>query len=354
MSRRTGWLLWLCTLIVFSLIMGGAAYLGYGYLQQHQQHLDTLAADIRGQHSQQQATQTVLQTQHTELAAQQQAFADLRETYSAQSTALQQAQQQVQDRETALNQQLRQAQQMVANSDTHWKVAEAEYLLRLAQQHRQLTRDLKTIRYLLQQADQRLRSTQNPDWQPVRAQIAREIASLNNIDIPDHVGISAQLQAMNAQVTALRLLQSRPLAADESQDTESTATTDAKPSLLDDLWGGFQSMVRIRKHDQPIQAMIPPAQQNYLYEHIRQQIQLTGLAVLRLDNRLYQASLQQIIARLNEYFDPNETTTRSMLASLTSLLEIDLTPKFPDIQQSLRTLLQQQQLANITNPSTAP
>ena len=351
--RRTGWLWGIFSLCLIGLLLAGTVYISYPYLQDYQHQWERLQANIRDQQAQQQATQTILQAQQAQMAAQQQAFAKQQQAYQEQRAALQQAQTQLNNREADLNQQLHQVQQMVANSGTHWKVAEADYLLRLAQQHLQLTRDLATVRHLLQRADQRLRSTQNPDWDLVRAQIAQEIVSLNSVTLPDHIGISAQLNAMSAQVATLRLPSHRtPLSSTAPETPE--ATTEQEPAFLDNLWQGFQSMVQIRQHEQPIQAMIPPAQQGYLYEQVRQYLQLTGLAVLRSDNRLYQASLQQLIEQLKNHFDPEDTRTRSLLASLTELIKIDLTPELPNIQQSLRTLHQQQQLASLTNPTTHP
>ena len=343
--RRARWI-GLISIILFSFIIGGAAYFGYPYWQQQQRNLEQLTAQLNKLQANQQITATQNQA---ELSTQQQRIATISREFSQQSSQLESAQQSLQTREKALNQQLRQAQQMVANSGTHWMVAEAEYLLRIAQQHLNLTRDLATVRYLLQQADQRLRSTQNPDWEPVRSQIAYEIASLNSVQQPDTIGIGAQLQALSAQVATLRLPNNT-----QSQLTKSdtTTSTETKTNLLESLWSGFQGMVRIRQHDQPIQAMIPPAQQRYLYENLRQNIQLTGLAVLRLDNRLYQTSLQQLTESLKTHFDPKDHHTQSLQTSLKALTEIDLTPKLPAIKKSLRMLYQQQQLASLTQPTT--
>ena len=351
--RRKGGLWGIFSLCVLGLLIAGAAYVSYPYLQDYHNQWLTLQADIRDQQQQQRATQAALQTQQAQMAAQQQAFAEQQQAYQAQSAALQQAQAQLQQREAGLIQQLRQARHMVASSGTHWIVAEADYLLRMAQQHLKLTRDLATVRHLLQQADQRLRSTQNPDWDLVRTHIAQEIASLKSVELPDHVGISAQLNAMSSQVAQLRLPSHRTPQSSTAPATPE-ATTEQEATLLDNLWQGFQSMVQIRQHDQPIQAMIPPAQQGYLYEQVRQYLQLTGLAVLRSDNRLYQASLQQLITQLNQHFDPEDSRTRSLLTSLTDLTTIDLTPELPNIQQSLRTLHQQQQLSNLHNQTTNP
>jgi len=342
--RGVGW-----AVILLGLLLIGVAYTGYYFFDRQQHTLNALTAQWQVHQRQEQQDTNQQQVLQDQLQTQQQALADLQQSFTQQRAQFEQAQQQVQVRATALKQKLQQVQQLVAHSGTHWMVAEAEYLLRIAQHHLRLTRDVATVRQLLQQADQQLANTQNPDWHTVRRQIAQEIASLHSVKRPDHAGIQAQLQALSVQVEQLRLPHAKPTQPDEV----AAPTAGASSSLLDDLWAGFQNMVRIRQHDQPIHALLPPAQQGYWYEQLRQYFQVAQLAVLRSDNALYQESLQRVMQQLSIQFDQTDQLTQTLLHSLQALSQINLRPHLPTIDQSLRQLRQQRELLDTMGATAA-
>jgi uroporphyrin-3 C-methyltransferase len=108
------------------------------------------------------------------------------------------------------------AQQQQADP-REWLHAEAEYLLRLANQRLQLERDVEGAKALLNAADARLREADNPALVPIRRAIQSELASLDSVPVIDRTGLYLALMAQQEQLARLPL----------KQDIEEIAAGDA-------------------------------------------------------------------------------------------------------------------------------
>jgi uroporphyrin-3 C-methyltransferase len=115
-------------------------------------------------------------------------------------------------------------------------------------------------------------------------------------------------------------------------------------TLLDDLWSGFKDTVRIRVHDQPIQAMIAPQQHFFLYENLKLRLEIARLGLARHDPRLFRDNLATASDWLRRYFDPNDAAVAAMKQEVDALGDIDIAPELPDISGSLRALIARDQL----------
>ena len=96
----------------------------------------------------------------------------------------------------------------------------------------------------------------------------------------------------------------------------------------------------IRRHDQPVSAMLPPSQQYFLYQNLQLQLESARLALLRQENILFNSSLETAIEWLDSFFDANDAATQNMLQTLQGIQTTNLNPAYPDISGSLSLLLQ--------------
>ena len=86
-----------------------------------------------------------------------------------------------------------------------WFVAEAEYLIRLANHRLLLDRDVTTALVALQAADQRLQETGDPALLPARKALANDMRKLKGVQQLDIPGLSVQLSALVSGVNRLPL-----------------------------------------------------------------------------------------------------------------------------------------------------
>lgn len=309
--------------------------------QSMQNELDQANAAMREQAEVIAAQRSQVQEQQQTLQQQKQTLAEARERFQRQEQLLDSERLKMQQREAELRASVADVHKRVGSSNTEWMVAEAEYLMRVANNRLALARDTDTARSALELADQRLRDTRDPGWNPVRDQLARDITALEGAPLPDVAGLSARLQALAEQVPKLQLANATLGGTERTPRGEVAATPRELrnwDTLLDDLWTGFKETVRIRRRDKPVSAMLAPEQQFFLYENLRLQLESARLAVARADRELYRDSLNTVGSWLTTYFDNSDPLTQSTRNAVNELIGVEVRPALPDISTSLRSL----------------
>lgn len=365
-SKSGSGMLPLIVAVIALLAVAGAGWYGYQYTQQLRDELNAMNARVEQARQQQDqlnsalsnATDT-LRTQEGVLSKQQDVLSQQRDAVEQARSAFQQQEQKLADENTRLQEreaELRAAvadvHRRVGRSGTQWMVAEAEYLMRIASHRLQLERDTKTARLALELADQRLRDTSDPGWTGVREQIARDIAKLSTFEAPDLAGMSARLAALVEQIPQLKL--DRATIGPERTLPEHAAREPGDRSwdtLLDDLWGGFKDSVRIRRRDEPVQAMLAPEHQFFLYENLKLHLEGARLGLARGDQALFHGNLVTAGEWLNKYFAPDDAKTKVIAEAIAALRDAQIKPEMPDISQSLRTLQVRKKLMEDVVPS---
>jgi len=230
----------------------------------------------------------------------------------------------------------------VGGSSTQWIAAEAEYLMRIANHRLQLEGDSATALVALERADMRLRDTEDPAWTAVREKLAAEMAELKGLKQLDLTGQAAKLSGLISQVDKLKLPHS-VLVADEQPEVATKVEKELSfDTVVNDLWVGFKSLIKVRRNDRPVAAMLEPDQSFFLFQNLRLQLEGARVALLRGDQSLFDASLQRVDAWGKEFFDQEHALTKSMLEGVDELRKLKLESKMPDISGSIRMLLAQQ------------
>jgi len=365
---RHGGMLPLLVALVALLAVAAAAVLGYRYLADLTQQFATMDTELRNAVNQQQRLQQSLNDATSALQAQESALGEQRDVLAQQRLAVDEArgafkQQeqkladenlQLQEREAELRAAVADVHRRVGRSGTQWMIAEADYLLRVASHRLLLARDTETARVALELADQRLRDTRDPGWAGVREQIARDIAKLSAFQGPDSAGLSARLAALAEQIPQLRI--ARATIGPERTLPETPARAPGERSwdtLLDDLWAGFKDSVRIRERDKPVQAMLAPEHQFFLYENLKLHLEAARLGLARSDPALYRDNLDTAAEWLHKYFDPSDPIAAALGKAIGEMRGIDIRPELPDISQSLRALEVRQKLIDDVAPGGA-
>ena len=226
------------------------------------------------------------------------------------------------------------AQQQQADP-REWLHAEAEYLLRLANQRLQLERDVKGAKALLNAADARLREADNPALVPIRRAIQSELASLDSVPVIDRTGLYLALMAQQEQLARLPLKQDiEEIAAGEGD----TKPTGGWRQQLATLGSELKDLVTVRRHDQPLEALITPQQESYLRQNVRLLLEQAQLALLKSEPKLYQASLDKAIELVEGYYATDNDGVANSIDKLKSLRDNEVRPELPDISESSQLL----------------
>lgn len=220
-----------------------------------------------------------------------------------------------------------------------WVIAEAEYLMRLANDRLQLAGDLKAAAAGLRKADERLRDLGDPAFLPVREQLSRELAVLDATPRPDLAGLALRISTLSERVEQLPLATAEPRRLTTSDKTAQTAegVHDWKAFLIA-LWQDLKSLVVIRRNEQPAAPMLAPEESYFLHQNLRLKLEAARLALLQGDQTLFESNLTTAQAWLNQYYGTSDSAVQAALEELSALAGENIAPHTPDISGSLRRL----------------
>ncbi|MGD8907989.1 MAG: uroporphyrinogen-III C-methyltransferase [Chromatiales bacterium] len=336
----------LATLALLMTALG--LFFGYRYWSQMEQTLKQFDAALEQANRQQTELAEQLQQAQLETQKQQQAIAAQEQTLKEQYQRLQAAKEESKRAGEQLYHSLSEMQTRLGGKQSQWRVAEAEYLLRVANHRLNLMADPETALEALKAADGRLSATGDPGWAPVRDLVAREITQLTALPKVDQAGISAELVALADQLDQLSLKNGVVPMVAEERAVEAAAAEAANEGLglqqvVDDLWRGFKSMMVIRHHDKPVSAMLPPEQRYFLLENMRLKLEAAKAALMGRNQSLYEDNLKAAVAWTETYFEAADPGVVGFRQQLVGLAQRQVAPALPDISGSLRALQMRRQ-----------
>lgn len=324
---------WLVLLLLIAALAAGAWYITRAHSQQ-QQELATL----------QQQLQQQLQEQQRTLASQQKALGDEVEQQLAQQD------EKLQEKLTDIGQRVENTTARVlamssVNRDD-WKLAEAEYLLRLANQRVLLERNSGNAVALAQTVDEILRDLNDPDLHLVRRALAMETGELKLAGDIDREGVYLRLLALSQQIDKLSLIE--PLGDNSDPWLLYDEEAEEQAQLEESYWKKFKRgtnellkkfghHLRIRDYAEPTPAVLPPDNQIYLKLNMRLMLEQAQSALLREEPQIYQASLEKAREWLELYFPLNSQSV-AVKAEVTELQGVIISQSLPNFSESIALL----------------
>ena len=231
------------------------------------------------------------------------------------------------------------------NPKTGWLVAEAEYLLSLANQQLLLTANIDSGIAALRNADQRLRETGDPTLLDIRAQIADEITQLQSVVIVDVAGAALTLASLQTRVNELTLAgfdstEETPQTTTDNSKEETTSNNPVRQGLntaLQSIKDLLSIKVRERGDSSAGNPLLTPDQRALIYQNLRLKLESARLSLIQRDTVTYKQSLDISKQWLNTYFDDNSKRS-ALKQTLNELESINLSISLPDITGSLDAL----------------
>jgi uroporphyrin-3 C-methyltransferase len=328
------WPLWI--VILFIAIASGALFF-YGWLQLKQ--FSTLPSDIQQISQQDQQLQQAHDRLVTEVTALRQQRENLSERIQSEQAALT-------SKMAALSTQLL---QMGGASRTEWQLAEAEYLLRLANQRLTIEKDVAGAIKVLESADTLMAETDDAGLFPIRKKLREEILALQMVTDSDQSGIYLQIEAIISGLDTLDqayFIKHQTAKAANSPYVTPVQKDDAaqEQTLWQQAIAELNKLIVFRKLDAPVEPLLSPEQSVYLKQNLRLLLEQAELAMLKKNQLLYQASLNKSLSWIKKYFPTNEKPVQAIEEQLNQLLSRNIDPELPEISGSLNLLKQRIQL----------
>ena len=229
----------------------------------------------------------------------------------------------------------------IGTSSEDWLVAEAEYLIRLANQKVLMEADAKSAEALLVAADEIIANAQGIVAFDLRRAIAEDVAKLRGVAALDVEGIFVTIGALVKQVDELQQRQLQFSAMPQDQGGQVEASTDFLSRiefLLSKIAHKLSNLVDYRNDGEVITPILPPEEEYYLRQNLTMTLRLAQLGLLRSNQQIYQDSLNDAKGWVEKYFDAGKSTSKSMVRTIEKLSQISVKQDMPDVSGSLREI----------------
>ena len=254
-----------------------------------------------------------------------------------------------QQQQTSLRAAVVKAHGLASRTQRGWVIAEALYLVELAQHKLELMRDLDGAIAGLEAADQRLRTLDDPSLSHIYKALTSDIENLKAFPRPNLAAISLRLDQIINQHAPMLIekpyhQQSQPLPLMSTSQANQPA---GEEGLLVDLLKEINKHLIIRRHDQPLQPIPDERMQLYHHQLLRLKLEAARLAILREDDAEFHRQLQSALDWVGIHY--SAVNAKPLTEKLEGLKTIQIRPKLPDASRSLNILLELSETEGLTN-----
>lgn len=218
-----------------------------------------------------------------------------------------------------------------------WLLAETTNLLVIAQHRLAYARDPSQALEALRAADRQLQQLADPNYQPVRKLLEREIGALETFRRLDLTGMAQRLGQLAGRVDSLPLA---PL-------PQEPVATDGESGFAREVWKDLRDLVRIRTTTDVRRPLLLPEHKYFLRENLRLMLYGAQVALLHGDIGTLELNARAAHKWLADYYDANNSAVRAANAELETILK-SRPADLPDISASLTSL---RELTARLNPS---
>ena len=315
-------LLWFVVIILFLLVLGmaGAGY--WYYMQQQSASKETVTAQ------QNNASQlNAIERERADILA---SIENVTRTNQALESTVAELKSQNEQLALQAESTLQQLNNMEGRRPADWLIAEADYLVRMAGRKLWLENDVRTAILLLVNADKRLKSLADPSVLPVRATLAEDIQTLQQLNSVSQSSVALALTGMMAQIDKLPLDTFEKPEDSNAQDTTLSESADDWQENLAKVWRSLvDDFLTVKSIEGPVEPVLSLEAQFLAKEQLRLQLMHAQTAALQGDEGLYSQSLQYAQTLLTEKFDTEKSQVTGFMDALQNLSATDIARPIP-------------------------
>jgi len=321
-----------------------AALLGGGLAIQMQQQQTQYEAQIAALRAELNQTRSAVDTQLAEVT--QQAEAKATEVTHRAETVLEQQQKSIQSLQLAMA-------DVKGRRPNDWLLAEADYLVKLAGRKLFLEHDVESATQLMESADQRIASLNDPSLTPLRKAMANDITKLKSIPLIDRDGLVLRLISLQQQVDALPLANAiLPDAPQETQQVVSDDINNWQDNLMTSLKDFAENFITFRTRDGNVIPLLSPEQHFYLKENVKAKLETAIKSVYVEQQEIYTTSLKTAQEWSTSFFNQNDNTVQTFQSTLAKLAEQKVQVDYPvklETQKQLSDVISERLRREVTS-----
>ena len=173
----------------------------------------------------------------------------------------------------------------------------------------------------------------------MREEIAREIADIKSVIVPDIVGLYASIQTLQDRVDKLVLFlpyTGKSLTKPVEEKKQPDETTEDQ-GLLDSAMDQLEGLVTIRHTEHEVKEILTPEEAQFIREQLRVKLEMVKISLVQHNEALFQSSLADAKKWTAQHFAKN-SDVNNFIAELDRFNNIKIHSQFPDISSSLKML----------------
>ena len=246
------------------------------------------------------------------------------------------------------------------------RLAEVERAITLANQHLAVSGNVKGALLALEGAEKQLADSEQSQAIGLRRVILQDIEKLKSLPEVDLTRSVARLDEVISRVDTLPFLSEpdapapaaeTPAAGEAGADGATDAGTQDEPAADEGTWRHwyrmlldsgsraadavhqeFNSLVQIRRIDDPDRLLLAPDQKRSIRESLRLQLLNARINLLNRNETLFRQDLDKSAETIGRFFDGQKPDVTSSLSILTELKSEPLQLKLPSLSDSMAAL----------------
>ncbi|HET6724831.1 MAG TPA: uroporphyrinogen-III C-methyltransferase [Gammaproteobacteria bacterium] len=217
------------------------------------------------------------------------------------------------------------------------RIADVDYLLRVARHQARIRHDPVAMHAALAGAGEALKGIHQPAADALRGQIGKALDELAKLPSDPAGAAATTLASLAAGVDKLPL---RPPAGTAEATPAAKRPEPAHwwqrigPGLADAL----DDLVTVRHVDTDVRPLLAPSERWFLYRNLALELDAARIAALKGDVSAYRAGIERAHQWLGRYFDASDPKVKAALQTLVQLHDAQLEPALPDLTDAFDTL----------------
>lgn len=219
-----------------------------------------------------------------------------------------------------------------------WVRAEALYLLELGARRLRLEHDVPTAIAALESADARLATVSDPAVAEVRTQLARELATLRAINVPDITGVLDRIAALEQSSAELRVLGMPVASARRAEPVPADPPVGAMERAARRLQQAWDDLFSYRRIDPSRSRLVTREEEALRRQQFELQLFTARIAAMQQDRAAYTQALRAALDLLDQSFDRRDEAVSQARAEIEQLAAIDVDPAVPEVGTAAQLL----------------
>ncbi|PMH45459.1 heme biosynthesis operon protein HemX [Vibrio sp. 10N.286.49.B3] len=274
------------------------------------------------------------------------------ETISKANTASERAQVEIQQQQESITSLQNAITDLKGRRPNDWLLAEADYLVKLAGRKLFLEQDVVSATKLMEGADQRIASLNDPSLVSLRQLMANDITKLRTVPLIDRDGLVLRLTSLQQQVDRLPLANAiLPDAVKEEKKVVSQDINDWQDNLKASLQSFSEQFITFRSRDGNVIPLLSPEQDFYLKENIKGKIETAIRATYSEQGEVYTTALNVAREWSESFLNQDDNAVKEFNKALTQLAQQKIEVSYPvklESQHSLEDVISERLRRSVT------